>query len=272
MEIKTTCRVSGSRRESDREQAEMEIHGIRNCFLDRIRYLFFTGGRYSQLMGYFAYMSVACTLIPLSTPPYVIALGEVFHPGIVALVGAIGNCLAALAEYYSITWFFSRTAIQERIEANRTFQRFAHYFRRSAFVCLVFTGLTPIPFEPFRLAGILIRYNVPKYLLAVFLGRFPRYNSIALIGHLFLIPNRYLVVMFIVLIMILHYWRICQRAENASRFLECPIRRHGSTCRPKKCPTSIPSRVLSSSWLTVHRTKYSKIWSKMAPSQTSRIM
>ena len=177
--------------------------GLGIVFSIGLGYLFFTGGRYSQLMGYFAYMSVACTLIPLPTPPYVIALGEVFHPGIVALVGAIGNCLAALAEYYSITWFFSRTAIQERIEANRTFQRFAHYFRRSAFVCLVFTGLTPIPFEAFRLAGILIRYNVPKYLLAVFLGRFPRYYSIALIGHLFLIPNRYLVVMFIVLIMIL---------------------------------------------------------------------
>ena len=80
--------------------------GLGVVFSIGLGYLFFTGGRHSQLLGYFAYMSIACTLIPLPTPPYVIALGEVFHPGIVALVGAIGNCLAALVEYYSITWFF----------------------------------------------------------------------------------------------------------------------------------------------------------------------
>ena len=158
-------------------------------------YLFLKGSRYSQLIGFFGYMSVACTLIPLPTPPYVIALGKVFHPGIVAITGAIGNAIAAFVEYRLLLWLFSRTELQQRVETNRIFQRFSHYFRRMAFVCLVFTGFTPIPFEPFRFAAILARYNLPRYLLAVLLGRFPRYYLIALIGDQFQIPTRYLVIL-----------------------------------------------------------------------------
>ena len=161
-------------------------------------YLFLKGSRYSQLIGFFGYMSVACTLIPLPTPPYVIALGKVFHPGIVAITGAIGNAIAAFVEYRLLLWLFSRTELQQRVETNPIFQRFSHYFRRMAFVCLVFTGFTPIPFEPFRFAAILARYNLPRYLLAVLLGRFPRYYLIALIGDQFQIPTRYLVILLIV--------------------------------------------------------------------------
>ena len=165
-------------------------------------YLFLTGGHYSQLIGFFGYMSVACTLIPLPTPPYVIALGKVFHPGIVALAGAIGNCIAAFVEYQLLLWLFSKTELQQRVETNRVFQRFSYYFRRAAFVCLIFTGFTPIPFEPFRFAAILARYNLPLYLLAVFLGRFPRYYLIALIGEQYQIPTRYLIILLIALLVI----------------------------------------------------------------------
>ena len=148
-------------------------------------YLFLTGTRLSQLIGYFVYMSFACTLIPLPTPTYVIALGQVFQPWIVAGVGAIANCLAALAEYYVIIRLFLKTTLQQQGETSHIFQRFAYYFQRAAFACLIFIGLTPIPFEPFRLAAILIRYNLPKYLLAIFIGRFIRYYLVAQIRHFY---------------------------------------------------------------------------------------
>ena len=165
-------------------------------------YLFLEGSRYSQLIGFFGYMSVACTLIPLPTPPYVIALGKVFDPSIVALAGAVGNMIAAFVEYHVLLWIFSKTKLKQQVEGNRVFQRFSHYFRRMAFVCLVFTGFTPIPFEPFRFAAILARYNLSLYLLAVFLGRFPRYYLIALIGEQFQIPTRYLIILLIILLVI----------------------------------------------------------------------
>ena len=114
-----------------------------------------------------------------------IVLGQVFDPGIVAVVGAIANCLAALVEYDFITWLFSKAKLRQQVETSRIFQRFAHYFQRAAFACLIVTGLTPIPFEPFRLAAILIRYSLPKYLLSVFIGRFIRYYLLAWTGHVY---------------------------------------------------------------------------------------
>ena len=165
-------------------------------------YLFFKGSRYGQLIGFFGYMSVACTLVPLPTPPFVIALGKVFDPGIVALTGAVGNVIAAFVEYHLLLWIFSKTELQQRVEANRIFQRFSYYFHRAAFVCLIFTGFTPIPFEPFRFAAILTRYNLRLYLLAVLLGRFLRYYLIAFIGDQFQIPMRYLIILFIILLLI----------------------------------------------------------------------
>ena len=165
-------------------------------------YLLLRGNPLSQLIGFFTYMSVASTFIPLPTPPYVIALGDVFDPGIVAFVAALGSCSAALIEYPIIDWFFSKSALQQRVKANRFFQAFYPHFKRSAFVWLVVAAFTPIPLEPFRFTVILTRYNIPKYLLALFIGRFGCYYIMARIGEVFMIPMSYIIIMVIILLAI----------------------------------------------------------------------
>lgn len=162
--------------------------------------LFLTGSRGAQLVGFFVYMSFACTVIPLPTPPYVVAMGSTFHPGWVALLGATGNVIAAFSEYFLITWLFSKGEIRARVENNKIFRRLEHFFNKAAFICLVITGFTPIPFEPFRLAAIISRYSLVLYLLAVFIGRFPRYYLIAKIGHVFQIPAYLLVILVVVMV------------------------------------------------------------------------
>ena len=165
-------------------------------------YIVLKGSRYCQLAGYFAYMSVACTVIPLPTPPYVIAMGKVFHPVIVATVGAVGNCIAAIVEYYFITWLFNRSAILSKVEANKIFIKFSRFFKKAAFLCLIFTGFTPIPFEPFRLAAIAAKYPMTKYLAAVFIGRSARYYLIALLGYVYQISTLYLIVLMLVMLIV----------------------------------------------------------------------
>jgi ribonucleoside-triphosphate reductase len=59
-----------------------------------------------------------------------------------------------------------------------------------------------IPFEPFRIAAIVIRYPLGKYLLSVLLGRIPRYYVIALIGTVYQIPTRYLLIMMVSVMLI----------------------------------------------------------------------
>ncbi len=159
--------------------------------------LYLTGTDYGTLSGYLVFMSVACTLIPLPTPPFVIGMGKVFHPAVVAFVGALGNCIAAYAEYHVITWLFSKAELQQKIEGSKLFRRFSRVFGRTAFLCLFISGFAPIPFEPFRLSAILIHYAMPRYLLATFLGRFPRYYFMAMIGDRYQVPDRYLILLMV---------------------------------------------------------------------------
>jgi len=167
-----------------------------------VGYLYLKGSRYSKLAGYFVYMSLACSIIPLPTPPYVIGMGKIFDSWIIALLGASGNCVAAFFEYYFITWLFSKTELQQKIETNKYFQQFINFFNRAAFSCIVFTGFAPVPFDPFRFAAILARYFLPKYLLAMFIGKYARYYLLALLGESFQIPNSYLIILLIILIFV----------------------------------------------------------------------
>lgn len=167
-----------------------------------VGYLFFKGNHHSKLAGYFVYMCVGCSIIPLPTPPYVIGMGKIFNPWLIAFLGALGNSIAAFFEYHFITWLFSRTELQQKIEANKYFQRLVNLFNRAAFACILFTGFSPVPLDPFRFTAILTRYFLPKYLLALFIGKFFRYYLLALLGDSFQIHNRYLIIMLIALVVV----------------------------------------------------------------------
>jgi len=91
-----------------------------------VGYLFLKGNHYSKLAGYFVYMSAACSILPLPSPPYVIGIGKIFNPWLIAFLGAFGNIIAAFFEYYFIGWLFSQTELQQKVEANKFFQRFAN--------------------------------------------------------------------------------------------------------------------------------------------------
>ncbi|UCE04806.1 MAG: VTT domain-containing protein [bacterium] len=167
-----------------------------------VGFLFLTGSRYSKLVGYFVYMSVACLIIPLPSPPYVIGMGKIFHPGVVAIVGSVGNCIALLFEYHFLTWIFSKSELQRKVENSSFFQQFAGFFNHAAFICLIITGFLPLPLEPVRIAAILSRYSVFKYVLATFIGRLPRNYLLALLGESFQIPNRYLIIILMALLLV----------------------------------------------------------------------
>jgi len=67
------------------------------------------------------------------------------------------------------------------------------YFNRWPFATLVVTGFTPIPFWPFKALSFSVHYPMGRYLLALFLARFPRYVLLAWVGTAFDVPNRVLI-------------------------------------------------------------------------------
>ena len=183
-----------------KEQALTTLRIISFLLIIAVGYLILKGSHYSKLAGFFVYMSAACSVLPLPTPPYVIGMGKIFNPYLIALLGAFGNSIAAFLEYHFISWLFSRNELQQKIEANKFFQRLTIFFNRAAFPCIVFTGFSPLPVDPFRFTAILTRYFMPKYLLAMFIGKYLRYYLLALLGDSFQIHNRYLVIMLLLLV------------------------------------------------------------------------
>jgi membrane protein YqaA with SNARE-associated domain len=112
---------------------------------------------------------------------------------------------------------------------NRFYQKSTDLFMRYPFTTLVVTGLTPIPFWPFKFLCFSIHYPLWRYLAALAAGRFPRYVLLAWIGAEFGIPN-WILILSVVVIFALYaikgipaVWRRFQerrqkRRENADTF------------------------------------------------------
>jgi membrane protein YqaA with SNARE-associated domain len=82
---------------------------------------------------------------------------------------------------------------------SRFYQKLTKIFMRYPFATLVLTGLTPIPFWPFKFLCFSIHYPLVRYLAALGSGRFPRYVLLAWVGAAFEIPGWILIVTVVVI-------------------------------------------------------------------------
>jgi len=126
-------------------------------------------------------MTVACTFLPLPTPPTVIYMGELHSSLVVAAVGGVASCLAGLIDY-SLFLLLIRQRKIRRLQESQLYKKSAAFFNRIAFLSLVVAAFTPIPFDPFRFLAIASGYNRTGYLAAIFVGRAPRYYFLAQLG------------------------------------------------------------------------------------------
>ncbi len=146
-----------------------------------------------KLLFLLVYMTFACTFFPLPTPQIIMDYGgRGFDPILVAVVGGIGTCIASLIDYTMITFIFDYKKFA-KLKQTKTYKYCAWFYNKVAFISLVIAGFTPIPFEPFRFLAAAAKYNRGKYVLAIFIGRAPRYYLLAKFQHLFPIPRSILI-------------------------------------------------------------------------------
>ena len=131
-----------------------------------------------ELLLFYMYMTVACTFLPLPTPQLVILIGPLFNPYLIAVVGGIGTCLGTLIDYGLFSYALRYEKIS-KFRNTRIYKYCVRFFRKIAFITLVISAFTPIPFDLFRFLVISMGYNKLKYVLAVFCGRAPRYFLLA---------------------------------------------------------------------------------------------
>ena len=76
------------------------------------------------------------------------------------------------------------------------YQKVARLFMKYPFAVIVVAGFTPIPFFPFKFLSFSLHYPLARYLMALLVGRFPRYVVLAWIGHVIQIPTWLLIAVF----------------------------------------------------------------------------
>lgn len=143
---------------------------------------------YHSLAWFFFYTAISNFCIPwLPHEPAVLFYGTLFSPWLVALSGGIATCFMEFFNYQLLQWIMKLKPL-EILREKRTYQKFESYFKKAAFLSLVFAGFTPIPFAPFRVFAVTSNYSLSLYLLAVFVGRTPRYYILALTGKMIDLP------------------------------------------------------------------------------------
>ena len=133
--------------------------------------------------------------------PLLLYFAKFYSSLIIALVSVAGTLLAETINYTAFNYVADLKSFK-KIREGKAVQKTVALFYRAPFLALLIAGFTPVPFYPFRFLVVLGRYPLPKYLLAVFLSRTPRFFLIALFGQIIKIPDSLLALLFFLLILV----------------------------------------------------------------------
>lgn len=149
----------------------------------------------SILFDYFLYMCLACQFFPIPTLPPIAFAAKAFSPALVAVVGALGTCIANLNDYAILGWLFRHQKVKKIRDLN-TYRKLLNVFDRYAFLTLSVATFLPIPIDVVRMLAISRAYRYWKYICATFVGRLPRYLILAYVGRE--LPAKYILILFAV--------------------------------------------------------------------------
>ena len=148
------------------------------------------------MLALFAYAflsNVALAVVPHE--PAVLWAGPRLGVWPTALVATAGTVLAAWVDHAAFVPLLTRLE-QRRGATPGWIQR---WFARAPFAILAASGLTPLPFFPFKALAFTTRYPLGRYCGAVAAGRLPRYLLLAWLGVAVHLPAAPLVALFVLL-------------------------------------------------------------------------
>ena len=166
------------------------------------------------LIFLFIYTIPSHSIIPLPHEPAVVIAGKLADPMSVALTSGAAMFIACFLDYEAVNFFFNRTRVGSARE-HRIYQGCVHYFLKAPFISLVVASFTPfIVFYPFRVLSPTSGYPLWRYMLAVFIGRVPRFYLEALLGHAFDWTNTIIVGGVILLVCWAIMWGVSRHLEE----------------------------------------------------------
>ena len=157
--------------------------------------------RFEVLLILLLYTSVACTFLPLPTAWIILWASRETGPLSVALIAAVGTCIANLHDYYILNYLFGLDRIR-KIKKTRLYVSAVKWFERAPFLTLAAASFVPIPIDIVRILAVSTGYSRLKYTLATFAGRFPRYMLLAYLGYELKLSNRAIFIVFVATVLI----------------------------------------------------------------------
>jgi len=131
-------------------------------------------------------------VLPAAFEPMLMVAGRLYAPLIVALVAVAGNLYMDYINYH----VYGAALQHPRLEGarnSRIVQRLLVLFQRRPFFAVWLCSWSPIPYWVVAALAPLSRYSMRKFLLATFLGRFPRVWFFAALGLVVPVATRALV-------------------------------------------------------------------------------
>jgi len=130
----------------------------------------------------FLWTIVSNNVIPMPYEPVMVAMGAFYHPLLASTVAACGNIVAGFIDYEAIRYAFRLESLK-RVKESAVYRGAVYYFLKAPFLSLVVAAFAPfIPFYLFRVLSPTSGYPLKRYMLAVFIGRLPRYYLFAYLG------------------------------------------------------------------------------------------
>ena len=166
------------------------------------------------LVWYGLYAIPAHLLISfLSHEPALFAVAKLYSPRVIATVGVIACSVAIVLDYWLIGWFVSRKLVREQFDKSRAYEIAQRIFRKAPFLLIAGSAFAPVPFYPVKILAIANDYPVVRFIIAMAIGRWPRFVLLAMGGQKVNAPNRWLLYAGIglAILALLQIWRTRRR-------------------------------------------------------------
>lgn len=126
---------------------------------------------------------------PFPHEPVLLYFAKMHGATLCALASLVGCLLAGIWDYWLFVPLMHHPRVRAKYANVGLYRRSVRLFRKSPFWALVLFGATPLPFYPLKFLSIADHYPLKKYLLALTLGRAPRYWVIAYVGYTLRLPD-----------------------------------------------------------------------------------
>ncbi len=162
----------------------------------------------TALIKLFYYMILSNVYISVFPhEPVLIYYGKFYNVFMVSSIAGLATLAAGTIDYETILPLLHHNKIRKLYVDKKIYKKSVYYFSKYPFWTIAIAVSLPIPFYPFKFLSFASLYNKYYYLGALLLGRIPRYLLLTKFGDVLNIPDRIILIAFIIMFLI-GLWQI----------------------------------------------------------------